>query len=216
MAILYVAAEKAELQVLANALVNLRNLKWPLDYAQEGILAGKRIMLAANGAGPRLASQAVEVAIRAVSAAELSSSRLEAVVSVGYCGGLDPALKLYQVVLASGVITSADENVTPCEIISDPPAGVVIGCVFSQDRIATTVEEKRKLSHSGAIAVEMEFAGVIARAKRAGLPCYCIKVVSDEAGEAFGLDLNTLRTIDGRIARGKIVLSSVSGLSLIR
>src|SRR5947209_10976808 len=100
MAILYVAAEPLELRPLAQSLLNLRKLKWPIDYAFEGILAGKRIMLAANGAGPKLAAQVVEVAIRAVSAAELSASKLEAVVRTGFCGALDPALKEDQIVVA--------------------------------------------------------------------------------------------------------------------
>ncbi len=66
MAILFVAAEAMELKPFANSLTALRKLKWPIDYAYEGILEGKRIMLAANGAGPKLAAQAVEVALRAV------------------------------------------------------------------------------------------------------------------------------------------------------
>ncbi|MBV9158194.1 MAG: hypothetical protein JO097_18155, partial [Acidobacteriaceae bacterium] len=74
MAILYVASESSELRPFAALLTGLRKLNWPIDYAFEGIWEGRRIMLAANGAGPQLAAQAVEVAIRAVTAAELSSS----------------------------------------------------------------------------------------------------------------------------------------------
>jgi hypothetical protein len=83
MAILYVASEASELRPFAAMLTGLRKLNWPIDYAFEGILEGRRILLAANGAGPRLAARAAEVAIRAVMVAELSSSRLEAVVSAG-------------------------------------------------------------------------------------------------------------------------------------
>lgn len=79
MAILYVASEAFELEPLAQLLTGLRKLKWPVDYAFEGIWESRRVMLAANGAGPKLAVRAVETAIRAVAAAELSSSRLEAV-----------------------------------------------------------------------------------------------------------------------------------------
>ena len=86
MAILFVAADAAELQPFERYLINARKLKWPLDYAYEGILEGRRILLAANGAGPKLVAQAIEVAKRAITAAELSSSKLEAIVSVGFCG----------------------------------------------------------------------------------------------------------------------------------
>lgn len=209
MAILYVAAEAAELQTFAGALLNLKKLKWPLDYAQEGILAGKRIMLAANGAGPKLAARAVEVAIRAVSAAELSASKLEAVVSVGFCGALDASLQVDDIVLGTSVVTSVGGDAEPCDPVNEAPQALS-GMLFSQDRIAGTAEEKQQLAESGAIAVEMEAAGVLARTKRAGLPCYCIKVVTDRADEGFALDLNALRTIEGRIARGKIVLHALS------
>lgn len=209
MAILYVAAEAAELQAFAGALLNLKKLKWPLDYAQEGILAGKRIMLAANGAGPKLAAQAVEVAIRAISATDLSTSRLEAIVSVGFCGALDPSLQVDDIVAGTAITTALGAEPETCDSIGDAPQ-VRSGTLFSQDRVAGTVEEKRKLAESGAIAVEMEAAGVLARAKRAGVPCYCIKVVTDRADEGFALDLNTLRTIEGRIARGKIVIHALS------
>ena len=74
MAILYVASEAVELEPMARLLTGVRKLKWPLAYAYEGVLEGRRLLLAANGAGPKLATRAVEVAIRAITSAELSSS----------------------------------------------------------------------------------------------------------------------------------------------
>ena len=70
MAILYVGAEAMEVEPFAASLTGVRKLKWPIDYAFEGVWEGRRVMLAANGAGPRLAAQAVEIAIRAVTGAE--------------------------------------------------------------------------------------------------------------------------------------------------
>jgi adenosylhomocysteine nucleosidase len=204
MAILYVAADAMELEPFAKLLTGLRKLKWPLDYAFEGVLDGKRLMLAANGAGPRLAAQAVEVAMRAVSAAELSSSKLDAVVSTGFCGALDPALRVSQIVLGTAVIGPGEEPVS-CETVHAAPEGFATGPIFSQNRIANDIAEKQRLAASGAIAVDMEAAGIAAHSKRAGLPFYCIKCVSDLAGESFGFDLNEMRTTEGRIARGKIV-----------
>jgi adenosylhomocysteine nucleosidase len=215
MAILYVAAEAAELRPLAESLLNLRKLKWPLDYAFEGILAGKRIVLAANGAGPELAARAVEVAIRAVSVAELSASKLEAVVSTGFCGALDPSLREEQIVIATSLLDSKGGDAAACGIVSGTAGPYVSGPIISQDRIAVTAEEKRQLAASGAVAVEMESGGVMARTKRAELPFYCIKVVSDRADEGFGFDLNALRTIEGRISRGKIGIHALSHPSVL-
>jgi len=204
MSILFVAAEAAELKPLAERLEGLRKLSWPIAYAYEGIADGRRLILAANGAGPNLAAKATEVAIRAVTGAELSSSRLEAVVSTGYAGGLDPALQLGDLVIASQVLDFATGEHFPC---GDVAGEATRGVVLSQDRIANDAREKQQLYvRTAACAVEMESSGVAARAKRAGLPFYCIKVISDTATESFALDLNRMRTEQGKVSRGKIMI----------
>ncbi len=166
MAILYVASEAAELQPLAALLTGLRKLKWPIDYAWEGIWQSRRILLAANGAGPKLAAHAVEIAIRAAMAAELSSSKLEAVVSTGFCGGLDPALRESQIVVASEVVCASSGERFGCARVASE-TGFVTGALLSQDRIAHDASEKSTLFSNGAIAVDMEAAGVAARTNRA-------------------------------------------------
>jgi hypothetical protein len=88
--------------------------------------------------------------------------------------------------------------------------------MLSQDRIANDAAEKQRLQAHGAIAVDMEAAGIAARAKRAELPFCCIKVVSDRASESFPLDLNKMRSIEGRIARGKIGIYALGHPGLIR
>lgn len=209
MAILYVASEAAELKPLANLLTALRKLKWPVDYAYEGIWEGRRLLLAANGAGPKLAAQVVEIAIRAVMVAELSSSKLEAVVSTGWCGALDPDLRESQIVAATQVLDlSTNETFDCAPIMAD--SQFASGIVASQDRIANDAAEKERLRGSGAVAIDMEAAGVAARARRAGLPFCCIKAVSDCAAESFPFDLNKFRTSEGRIARGKIVVQALT------
>lgn len=215
MAILYVASEAAELEPMAKLLTGVRKLKWPLTYACEGLLEGRRVLLAANGAGPKLATRAVEVAIRAITSAELSSSALEAVVSTGFCGALDPALRESQIVLAGQVLDWTNKERYDCVQITDGAAAVP-GLVVSQDRIAIDAEEKSRLRDgSGALAVEMEAAGVAGRVKRAGLPFCCIKVVLDRADESFAIDWNNMRNVEGRIARGKIMMHAAARPNLL-
>jgi nucleoside phosphorylase len=214
MAILYVASEASELKPFANMLTGLRKLKWPIDYAFEGIWEGRRVMLAANGAGPKLAMRAVEVAIRAVTVAELSSSKLEAVVSAGYCGAVDPKLRELQIVVATQVLDLASDELFECASVT-AETDFASGVVASQDRVAIDCAEKQRLLSHSAIAVEMEASGVAARTKAAGLPFCCIKVVSDRADEAFGLDLNRMRTAEGRMARGKISVHAATHPKLI-
>jgi nucleoside phosphorylase len=210
MAILYIASEAGELKPFANHLTGLRPLKWPLDYAQEGILNDRRILLAANGAGPKLAAQALEIAIRAIAAADLQSSALEAVFSVGFCGALEAGLTEGQVIVAANVKSPGTDQVfAACPVECELP--FVSGDILSQNRIAITSAEKLELGRSyQARAVEMEAWGVAERAKRAALPFCCIKVVSDRADESFGIDFNDVRSGDGRISRGKIVSKALA------
>lgn len=204
MAILFVAADGDELKPFAEMLSATRKLKWPIDYAFEGILEGRRILLAANGAGNKLAAQAVEIAMRAVTAADLSSSRLEAVVSAGFCGALTSAHREGEIICATDVLDQATGQRYSCSLPEDC-ASYTSGLLLSQNRIAVTTAEKTRLAESGALAVDMESGGVAERTARAGLPFSCIKVVSDRADESFGFDLNSMRSSDGHIARGKII-----------
>ena len=215
MAILYVASEAVELEPMAKLLTGLRKLKWPLAYACEGVWEGRRLLLAANGAGPKLAMRAVEIAIRAITSAELSSSALEAVVSTGFCGALDPALREGQIVLAKEVLDWTNKERYDCVEVAGG-AEAISGLVVSQDRIAADREEKRSLrNNAGGVAVEMEAAGVAARVKRAGLPFCCIKVVLDRAEESFAIDWNRMRDREGRIARGKIMVHALRRPNLL-
>jgi adenosylhomocysteine nucleosidase len=205
MAILFVAAEAAELKPFEAHLINARKLKWPLDYAYEGILEGRRIVLAANGAGPNLVAQAIEVASRAIRAAELSASKLEAIVSVGFCGALEPSLQPSQIIVGTEVLDPRDNSRYPCAPI-EATCEHRTGVIASQNRVITDREEKAKIFASGAIAVDMESFAVAERAKRAAVPFFCIKSVSDLADETFRIDFNQMRNREGRIVRGKIVL----------
>jgi nucleoside phosphorylase len=71
------------------------------------------------------------------------------------------------------------------------------GVVCSIDRVAQTAEEKRRLRAGGAMVVEMEAAGVAARAEVRGLPFYCIRAVTDLAGETMANDFNAALRADG-------------------
>jgi nucleoside phosphorylase len=72
------------------------------------------------------------------------------------------------------------------------------GAIRSIPYIAQTAAEKRNLAVNGAIAVEMEAAGIAARAESHGLPLYCIRAVTDLAGENLANDFNKALRLDGQ------------------
>jgi nucleoside phosphorylase len=79
----------------------------------------------------------------------------------------------------------------------------------SIDRVAQTAAEKGALRARGAGAVEMEAAGVAEAAGRLNLPVYCIRSVTDLAGESFALDFNAALREDGRFDAARILLQAV-------
>ena len=136
----------------------------------------------ASGPGPRLASKAVDAVGHCA----------DTVISAGLCGALDPALRLGDIVIGTAV------NGVPTESL----AGVqgfrtIAGPIASVDYVAD-LPQKRELQATGAIAVEMEAAAVLERAREWGKPFYCVKAVSDTAQEGFALDLNASRDESGR------------------
>ena len=192
--ILLVAAEGMEFTGLVRRIGGER-LDWPIDFARRARRGGDLWLMAANGAGPRRAAEAVQVAA--------GREKLDLVVSVGYCGGLDPALKAGQIVAADRV--EAPEAGEVFSVRGMPGAQRhVRGSIISIDRFVQTAEEKRRLRASGAVAVEMEAAGVAREARGLGLPFECVRVVTDEAEEGFIIDYNAARDASGRIRRGRV------------
>ncbi len=178
---LFVAAEAREFSGLLRFCGSVERLKWPLGWARVAELNGRRVYLAANGAGPELAAEAVEFARSKVEIGDM-----DAVVSTGFCGGLDPALKIGDVFVATGI--QVESGLTAVNV----PA-----------------EEKRDLRRSGASGVEMEAAGVLSRVREWGMPFYCIRSVTDLADESFHIDLNAARSANGRFSTPRILAAAI-------
>ena len=182
------------LLLIASARMEFRGLRgdaWqparlPVDWARTIRLRRHDLLLVANGAGAHRAASAVDAA------ADLFHP--DAVISTGFCGALDPRLGLAGVVVATSV--AAADRLYPALAVSSA-APHHIGMVCSIDHVAQTAEEKRLLRAGGGKVVEMEAAGVAARAQARGLPFYCVKVVTDLAEETMANDFNAALRADG-------------------
>jgi adenosylhomocysteine nucleosidase len=163
-----------------------RPARLPVDWARLTPLDGHELLLVANGAGARRAASAVDAAAVVF--------QPDAVISTGFCGALDPALALADVVVATSIV-AADRRYDALPVSTTAPHHS--GVVCSIDHVAQTAEEKRCLRAGGAMVVEMEAAGVAARAQARGLPFYCIRVVTDLAGETMANDFTAALRADG-------------------
>jgi hypothetical protein len=181
-----IAAEERELKGLLGRVPH-EPMAWP-DAAFARV-SGVRILLA-NGAGPR----SVEQMFRNTEPDD--TFHVKEFVSVGFCGALDPALKVGDIVVWGGPV----ETKLP----------YVEGEIWSEDRVIVTADEKRRLrERTGATVVEMEFAAVQKIAREWGVPCRAVRVVSDTAGEDLPLDFNRYRDGEGRFQIGRIALAGL-------
>jgi adenosylhomocysteine nucleosidase len=198
--VLVVAADRREFAGFIRHVPQPVRLQWPVDYSASVVWNDCRWVLLANGAGPRLAGEAADVARAQVT--------IDAVVSFGFCGGLDPSLEPGSVVVASAV-EAPDRGERYAAESVETARPVRNGLVVSVDRVLGTAAEKAELRNRGGDVVEMEAAGLADRACSWKIPFYCVRAVTDTAKESFYLDLNAARDPAGRISRWKIVKSAL-------
>lgn len=197
-ALLLLAAEAREFTGLARHCRNLQRVPVNADWAQAGQLGSRHVVLMANGAGPALAGQALERV--------LDLYRWEAVISTGFCGALDQALGIGDIVVGSQLLFGGDSMSLRLPRTGRPHT---TGKIVSVDRIVSSGEEKRSLGQGGAKAVEMEAAGLVPLVRQWNLPLFCIRSVTDRADEGFVLDMNRARTAEGRILPSRLVLEAL-------
>ncbi len=191
MKILFVASDRMEFPRFLKRATAVKRPALAVDWAREAALGGHASLLVANGVGPMRAAAAARIAIEAF--------RPDAVVSTGFCGALSPALGIADLVAANCIVA---DSVT---FVARTLPGLLAGSIRSVTYVAATAEQKRELAANGAIAVEMEAAGVAAEALRHQLPFYCIRAVTDLAGEALANDFNMALRPDGHFDTMRIL-----------
>jgi nucleoside phosphorylase len=199
-----IAAEAREFAGLLRHAERTRVADYGLQFARRTEIRGREWVLAAHGAGPRLAGEA---------ARRVLADRPECLVlSTGFCGALRSDLEVGAIVVGREV--RGRRVYAALEPRSTRPD--FRGAVLSMDRVAITVEEKIGLGCDGACAVEMEAGAVAEEAERRAAPYYCVRVVSDTAREDLPLDFNAVRDEEGRFSAARIVWSAALRPGAIR
>ena len=195
--LLLIAAEAREFRGLLKFCGMLRPLGWPVHWARTAELNGREVFLVANGAGSVRAARAVEVAG--------SAGKLDSICSMGFCGALENGMKVGDIFVAERVDTGGDVyKAAKPQTQRRYHSGVLV----SMDQVARTAQEKSELHSRGAAAVEMEAGGVAAQASERNLPFYCVRSVTDLAGETFHFDFNSALRSDGRFDTMRIIAAS--------
>lgn len=204
MRVLVVAADKREFRGILAHAGNPSTARLGVDWARSATLGEYDLLLVANGAGPARAAAAVDGAGPAFLP--------EAIVSIGFCGALDEKLGVASIVVGTEVTGGTGRFRARAPVTSLPHS---LGVVATIDHVAQSAAEKHRLRQAGSSAVDMEAAAVAERSAALGLPFYCVKAVTDLAGEDMANDLNAAMRPDGHFATMKI-LGSIFCRPLVR
>jgi len=194
---LLAGAEAREFSGVLKFCRKVETLGWPVHWARSAELNDQPVWLVANGAGAGRAAKAVEAAHAA--------GGLNWICSMGFCGALEKDMRIGDIFIAERIQARGGEFAAAKPATARPHRS---GILASIDRVAQTAEEKAQLRARGASAVEMEAAGVAAKAAEFGLPFYCVRSVTDLADESFLFDFNAALRSDGRFDTMRIIAAS--------
>jgi adenosylhomocysteine nucleosidase len=112
----------------------------------------------------------------------LAGDRPRVVISAGYAGGLDPELKICDLVLATNF--SAPGLVALCRNSAGNRRSPVFGGLTSQSAAVESVADKAALAdETGAHAVDMETEAIAAACDAARVPLLSVRAISDPASQ---------------------------------
>jgi adenosylhomocysteine nucleosidase len=138
---------------------------------------------------------------RLEAALEARAQEVRAILSIGICGALSPALDISDIVVGGGATDLAWRAVLAAHF---PNAH--IGLVHGQDMMLATAADKARVhAETGAIAVDMESQVAARVAARHGLPFAILRVVSDRADQTLPPAARVGINPDGSMAFGKVL-----------
>jgi len=159
--------------------------------AERRALAG----LERPGVSLRSSGMGAEAADRAAAAVLAGGPR--AVVAAGFCGALDPGLRVGDLVAAEAV---ADEDgarfpADPALLAAAPGRR---GVMVTARRLARTPADRARLD---GLAVDLESAAIARRCAEAGVPFLALRAVTDEVGHVLP-DFDRLMNAAGQLTPG--------------
>lgn len=134
------------------------------------------------------------------------------IIAAGFAGGLNPELKLGQMILDDSDLSEHGLNLSG-------PAALFHGKIHSASKVMVTPFEKASLrKESNADAVDMESSAVRSIARSHRIPMVALRVITDPYNEALPLDFNQFMDTGGSMRYGRLGChllrnpSTVSGL----
>lgn len=163
--------------------------------------------LVCSGVGPRNAERATRDL--------LAAGHPSLVVSAGVAGGLNPSLKIGDVILAGSIIDEASgQRFHPR---ADFTGHGLRFTFLSVSRMITSTADKRSLAAKyGADAVDMESAAIAKVCAEKGVPFAVVRAISDTAEEALPQAIASFFGADGRLRVGRVVAALARNPALVK
>lgn len=112
----------------------------------------------------------------------LEQNRQEILISSGFAGGLDPGLHVGDIVFAENFSDPA--LIEKMRVVKPAEARAFFGALTTQPLAAETVADKSRLfRETGALAVDMETAGIRALCEKSGVRMLSVRAISDTASQ---------------------------------
>lgn len=163
----------------------------------EARLGAVDLRVALTGMGQRAAGAVLE---------SLFQDRPDVCIASGMAGGLNPALRVGDIVASARVRDPEGRRID-----SDPRLlalavrrGATAVNLFSSSLVVCRAEEKRRMSDS-ADAVDMETATILRESRRLDIPSIAIRAISDPATASLPLDFNQAVTHDGCVSSLRVL-----------
>ena len=191
-----IGAIKDEIAGIKNRMRITYTRRWPTGNAFVGEWQGRPIVLIRSGMGCDRARRAL---------AEIAEKfELEQVISIGYAGALDPALKVGDLVVADQVVycETLKSYSLDKELLSGMPKAHR-GTLLTVDRVTATPQEKKSLREKfSAVAVDMETFALATEAETHHLPLISVRAITDTADQEL-IDCSHLVADDGDVSKLK-------------
>ena len=155
-----------------------------------------------------------------LAAADLGSrlKQLTGLVSIGYCGALDPAITTGNIIIPNAIVTADNERFETdtawLSAIADRLAGlpfITQKTIYCATEVIETPSGKLAIhSQCGACAVDMESAGIAHAATRFGIPFVAIRIALDEVEDILPESTREAVHSDGNLNIGGLLRSLAS------
>ena len=193
--VLFVAAEARECEPFIRHWTEVSDPVLPVRWARRGVWKGRECVAVANGAGAERALAATAAVPQAMT-----------VCSIGFCGAVERSLAVGDVFVATEVRNGFRR--WPALRPRGPAAAE--GPLQSVHHIVGSGREKKQIRATGCLVVEMEAAAVARASEEEGAAFYCVRIVSDLAGEDFLNDLNACLKSDGSFDTARLVRGALA------